>query len=114
MKDINYSLVEESSPKYIIKGKIIPKIINYEEYGINFLNDNEENMNAIKMSQIKRPLPDLNYARPKLDSISFSKAERFKKIKEYEVPTYLFRDGIFAPKTQEDFFINQNNFNFFE
>ena len=93
-------------------------------------------MNAIKMSQIKRPLPDLNYARPKLDSISFSKAERFKKIKEYEVPTYLFRDGIFAPKTQEDFFINyfgfpfpynqfknwkknirsfsQNNFNFFE
>ena len=114
LKDINYSLVEESSPKYTIKGKITPKIINYEEFGINFLNDNEENMNAIKMAQINRPLPDLNYVRPKLPNISFSKAERFQKIKEYEGSTYLFRDGIFAPKTQEDFFINQNNFNFFE
>ena len=107
LKDINYSLVEESSPKYTIKGKITPKIINYEEFGINFLNDNEENMNAIKMAQINRPLPDLNYVRPKLPNISFSKAERFQKIKEYEGSTYLFRDGIFAPKTQEDFFIKE-------
>ena len=48
-----------------------------------------------------------NYVRPKLPNISFSKAERFKKNKEYEGSIYLFKDGIFAPKTQEDFFLKE-------
>ena len=108
IKDINYSLVEESSPKYSIKGKIIPKTFNYEDYGNFLLNDNEEAIKAIKNEQLKRPLPDLNYVRPKLPSIIFSKAERFrKKDKEYEGPTNLFKDGVFAPKTQEDFFTKE-------
>ena len=106
LKDINYSLVEESSPKYTIKGKIIHKNVNYEDYG-KLLFDNEENMNAIKLEQLNRPLPDLNYVRPKLPNISFNKAERFKKNKEYEGSIYLFKDGIFAPKTQEDFFLKE-------
>jgi len=107
LKDINYSLVEESSPKYSIKGKIIPKITNYEDFGNILMNDNEETLQAIKKEQLNRPLPNLDYVRPKLPSISFSKAQRFKKTKEYEGPTYLFKDGIFEPKTQEDFFIKE-------
>ena len=107
LKDINYSLVEESSPKYTIKGKFAQKIVNYEDYGSLLLMDNEENMKAIKLAQLNRPLPDLNYIRPKLPSISFSKAIRFKKDKEYEGSTYLFKDGVFAPKTQEDFFLKE-------
>ena len=107
LKDINYSLVEESSPKYTLKGKFVPKIVNYEDYGSLLLMDNEENIKAIKMAQLNRPLPDLNYVRPKLPSISFSKAIRFKKDKEYEGSTYLFKDGVFAPKTQEDFFLKE-------
>ena len=108
IKNINYSLVEEASPKYTIKGKIDPKIVNYEDYGNNILmNDNEETMNAIKEAQLNRPLPDFNYIRPKLPSIIFSKAERFKKSKEYEGSTYLFKDGVFAPKTQKDFFLKE-------
>ena len=107
IQNINYSLVEESSPKYTIKGKIIQKPIIYQDYGSLLFNDNEEAINSIINSQLNRPLPNLNYVRPKLPSISFSKAERFKKNKEYEGSTYLFKDGIFAPKTQEDFFLKE-------
>ena len=64
-------------------------------------------MEAIKNDQLNRPLPDLNYVRPKLPSITFSKAERFVKNKKYEGPTFLFKDGIFEPKTQKDFFIKE-------
>ena len=107
LKDINYSLVEESSPKYTIKGKFIPKIVNYEDYGSTILNDSEENRKAIQLAQLNRPLPDLNYVKPRLPNICFSKAERFKKKKDYEGSIYLFKDGIFAPKTQEDFFLKE-------
>ena len=107
IKDINYSLVEESSPKYTIKGKINQKAFNYEDYGSLLINDNDEAMEAIKNDQLNRPLPDLNYVRPKLPSITFSKAERFVKNKKYEGPTFLFKDGIFEPKTQKDFFIKE-------
>jgi len=107
IKDINYSLVEESSPKYTIKGKINQKTFNYEDYGSLIINDNDEAMEAIKNDQLNRPLPDLNYVRPKLPSITFSKAERFVKNKKYEGPTFLFKDGIFEPKTQKDFFIKE-------
>lgn len=107
LKNINYSLVEESSPKYTIKGKIEHKIVNYEDFGKILLNENEDIINEIKDDQLNRPLPDFNYIRPKLPSIIFSKAERFQKSKEYEGSTYLFKDGIFAPKTQEDFFLKE-------
>ena len=107
-KNINYSLVEESSPKYTIKGKNLQKNINFQDYGSLLFNENEEAMNLIINSQLNRPLPNLNYVRPKLPSISFSKAERFKTIKkEYESSTFLFKDGIFSPKTQEDFFLKE-------
>ena len=105
LRTINYSLVEESSPKYTIKGKIEHKIVNYEDFGKILLNENEDIINEIKDDQLNRPLPDFNYIRPKLPSIIFSKAERFQKSKEYEGSTYLFKDGVFAPKTQEDFFL---------
>lgn len=108
IKNINYSLVEESSPKYTIKGKNLQKNINFQDYGSLLFNENEEPMNLIINSQLNRPLPNLNYVRPKLPSISFSKAERFKTIKkEYESSTFLFKDGIFSPKTQEDFFLKE-------
>ena len=107
LKDINYSLVEESSPKYTIKGKMHTKITNYEDYGNGFLNDENENIQAIKYSQLNRPLPNLNYIRPKLPIFSFGKAQRFRGSQEYEGPSDLFKDGIFAPKTQEDFFIKE-------
>ena len=84
-----------------------PKIVNYEDYGKIYLNDSEETIKAIKDAQINRPLPNFNYVRPNLPSIIFSKAERFKKSKEYEGSTYLFKDGVFAPKTQEDFFLKE-------
>ena len=104
IKDINYSLVEDSSPKYSIKGKYLPKAASFEDFGSLFLNESEEVLNAIVSEQMSRPIPDLNTTKQKLPNIIFPKAERFKKIKEYEGSESLFKDGIFSPKEQKNFF----------
>jgi hypothetical protein len=107
LKTINYSLVEDSSPKYSIKGKNIPKTTSYDDLGNMFLNESEEVINAIVNEQMTRPLPDFNYVRPRLPGIVFSKAERFKSMPKYEGSELLFPDGVFKQKTQSDFFNKQ-------
>ena len=78
LKTINYSLVEESSPKYTIKGRSMPKIrADNEEVGNALLGQNLEMIEYIRNSQINRPLPNINYVKPNLPSFAFSKAERF-------------------------------------
>ena len=105
LRTINYSLVEESSPKYSIKGRNMPKTkVDNEEIGNALLGQNLEVVEIIRNSQINRPLPNINYVKPNLPSIIFSKAERFPNYnKPYEGSLDLFQDGVFAPKTQEDF-----------
>ena len=104
IKSINYSLVEESSPKYSMKGRSIPKRSDNEEVGNLLLGQNLEEIENIRNAQINRPLPNINAVKPNYPSVIFSRAERFiENNKPYEGPTDLFRDGIFAPKTQEDF-----------
>ena len=105
IKTINYTLVEESSPKYSIKGRSMPKTkVDNEEVGNMLLGQNLEMIEYIRNAQINRPLPNINYVRPNLPSIIFNKAERFTNYnKPYEGSLDLFKDGVFAPKTQEDF-----------
>ena len=105
IKSINYSLVEESSPKYTIKGR----------HSINYIENNKANLSSIynegyyknklmKNEQLNMPLPDFNIVKPKLPSIIFSKANRFNyNNKEYEGSMDLFKDGTFGLKTQENF-----------
>ena len=105
IKHINYSLVEESSPKYSIKGKNMPHISNYDDdFEKIFINEDKEVLNAIIQEKMTRPLPDFNYIRPKLPNIVFSRANRFEKIKKFLGSDDLFKDGIFTPKTQQSFF----------
>ena len=107
IKTINYSLVEESSPKYSMKGKHLPRTSSYDDLGNLFLNESEEVINAIVQEQMTRPLPDFKYIRPNIPGIVFSRAERFKKLKNYEGSEQLFQDGVFSPKTQEEFFLKE-------
>ena len=100
LRTINYSLVEESSPKYSIKGRNVKN----EEIRNVILGQNMEMIEYIRNSQLNRPLPNINYVKPNLPNVIFSKAERFSNYnKQYEGSLDLFKDGIFAPKTQEDF-----------
>lgn len=105
IKEINYSQVEESGPKYTIKGRNIPRKKEYDEDTNNFLlGQDKEIIDYIKKIQMNRPLPNINYVRPNLPSVIFPKAERFLNYnKSYEGPVDLFKDGNFAPKTQENF-----------
>ena len=107
VKNINYSQVEESSPKYSIKGRNYPRTKSYEDLGSFFLNESEEVLNAIINEQMNRPLPDLNFVRPKLPGFIFSKADRFAKTRDYGENVILFKDGIFGQKTQEYFFLKE-------
>ena len=105
IKTINYSLVEEASPKYSIKGRSMPKTrVDNEEIGNMLLGQNLEMIEYIRNAQINRPLPNINFVKPNLPSVVFNKAERFTNYnKLYEGSMDLFKDGIFAPKTQKDF-----------
>ena len=98
IKSINYSLVEESSPKYTIKGK---SKYNFGQIGTNEKDDTDE---SIINSQLNSPLPDLNKVKPKFPNIVFNKAERFNyKTKYYEGSLDLFKDGNFSLRTKENF-----------
>ena len=106
LKEINYSQVEEASPKYSLKGRNIQRQKRDNEDTNNFLlGQDKEIINYIKNVQMNRPLPNINIVKPNLPRVIFSKAERFIAHKNaYEGKVELFKDGIFAPKTQEDFF----------
>ena len=102
---INYSLVEESPPKYTIKGRYVSHESNNEELknlvlGIN----NIETSKKIKEAQKNQPLPNYNYIKPKLPSIIFNRAERFPRYKPAsEDSVVLFEDGVFLQKEHKDF-----------
>ena len=101
---INYSQVEESSPKYSIKGRYETHEVRNDDPGNLVLGVNLEKLNYIKEAQKNEPLPNFNYIKPKLPRIIFNKAERFPKIKnQYEDSVILFEDGIFQPNTHQDF-----------
>ena len=101
---INYSQVEESAPKYSMKGRYEIKEIRNDDPGNLFLGANLEKYNNIKEAQKNEPLPNFNYIKPKLPRVIFNKAERFPKIKsQYEDNVFLFDDGIFHPNTHQDF-----------
>ena len=105
IKSINYTLVEESSPKYSIKGRNIPRVSSYDvDLQKLFLNENKEAFDAFINEQMTRPLPDFNYVKPNIPNIIFGKDIRFERTKQYIGSENLFKDGIFSPKTQEYFF----------
>ena len=100
---INYSQVEESSPKYSIKGRYESNEVRNDDPGNLVLGVNLEKLNYIKEVQKNEPLPNFNYIKPKLPRVIFNKAERFPKIKnQYEDSVILFEDGIFKPNTRQD------------
>lgn len=102
---INYSLIEDSSPKYSIKGRHSSLFsINDKSDISNIFPGNTEIMELIKNSQLNRPIPDINIIKPKLPSIIFNKAKRFDdKKKIFEGSSDLFKEGIFGLKFQESF-----------
>lgn len=97
IENINYSLVEESSPKYTIKGK--SKFI----FGQIDTNEKDDIDESVINSQLNSPLPDLNIIKPKLPNIIFNKAERFNyNKKKYEGSMDLFKDGNFSLRTKDN------------
>ena len=101
---INYSLVEESTPKYSIKGRYEVHQVRNDDPGNLVLGVNLEKLNYIKEAQKNGPLPNFNYIKPKLPGVVFSKAERFPQPKtQYEDSVLLFEDGVFQPNTRQDF-----------
>ena len=101
---INYSQVEESAPKYSIKGRYEVHEIRNDDPGNLVLGGNLEKLNYIKEIQKNEPLPNFNYIKRKLPRVIFNKAERFPKQKNpYEDSVLLFGDGIFLPNTHQDF-----------
>ena len=108
INSINYSLVEESSPKYTIKGK--SKYL-FGQIGAN--GDSDVDESGINY-QLNSPIPDLNKVKPKLPNIVFNKAERFNyNIKEYEgsidLPVEAFKHKIYNSPSPAD---NRNKYSF--
>ena len=105
ISSINYNLVETSSPKYTIKGRHVPKNkINNDEFGNLLLGSDLEMYDYIKNAQLIRPLPNISSIKPNLPNIVFGHAKRFPENNEnYSGGNDLFKDGVFAPKTQKDF-----------
>ena len=101
---INYSQVEESAPKYSMKGRYIIHEPRNDDLGNIFLGADLEKLNYIKEIQKNEPLPNFNYIKKNMPRVIFNKAERFPKQKnQYEDSVLLFEDGIFHPNTHQDF-----------
>ena len=103
---INYSQVEESSPKYSMKGRYIIRQSRDDILNNLVLGTNVELLNQIKLIQKNQSLPNYNFIKPRLPSIVFNKAERFPKPKPYtdeSISIPLFDDGIFKPNDHKDF-----------
>ena len=103
---INYSLIEESSPKYSIKGRYAEHRSRVDDMQNLVLGTNIEYLNQIKIQQKNQSLPNFNYVKPRLPSIVFNKAERFPNPKptiDDSLSTPLFINGVFKPPEHEDF-----------
>jgi hypothetical protein len=103
---INYSLVEESPPKYSIKGRYAEHRSRVDDMQNLVLGTNIELLNQIKIQQKNQSLPNFNYVKPRLPSIVFNRAERFPNPKptiDDSLSTPLFINGIFKPPEREDF-----------
>ena len=114
IKSINYSQVENSSPKYTIKGRHPPKIkleppIEEPKTTENISTEQDLKENNININDKEKekdkfiPSPNINYVKPKLPRVVFGKAERFDTHKEYQGSLDIFQNGVFALKTQQDF-----------
>ena len=103
---INYSLIEESSPKYSIKGRYVKREKNDDDIQDLILGTNVDLLVQLRTLQKNQSLPNFNYVKPKLPSIVFNKAERFPKYKPAYDDSFnspLFENGIFKPPEHKDF-----------
>ena len=71
LRDINYTLVEDSSPSYTMKGKYEDNKFKFREY------ENEDNINYLN----NLIHPNIAVVRPSLPKYSFGKSERFEDLK---------------------------------
>ena len=112
MVDINYRLVEESSPNYTMKGRynhgsIFDMPDNYSV--VNNDDEDEENKigsngKPIQDEEYKKslPVPQYDVVKPSLPTYSFNKAKRFFDKPMYQpspnaIPVIPFEDGKFKP-----------------
>ena len=71
LRDINYTLVEDSSPSYTMKGKYEDNKFKFREY------ENDDNINYLN----NLIHPNIAVVRPSLPKYSFGKSERFEDFK---------------------------------
>ena len=111
IKDINYSQVETSSPKYSIIGRHFIK----NEYDHDIVNkNNNNNYNLIIGAQSDNEnneinnynLPDFNVVKTSYPAFSFSQDKRFKDIKvesNEKIFNDIFVNGNYGEETRKDF-----------
>ena len=116
--DINYNLVEESSPNYTMKGRynhgsIFDMPDNYSQ--VNNDDEDEENKigsngKPIQDEEYKKslPVPQYDVVKPSLPTYSFNKAKRFYSKPLYQpspnaTPVIPFENGIFKPEDKITF-----------
>ena len=103
---INYSQIEESSPKYSIKGRYIIRRSRINDPQNFILGTNIEPLAKKILEEKNRPLPNYNAIKVRLPRIIFNKAERFPKPKpstDDSIYIPLFDNGIFKPPDHKDF-----------
>ena len=103
---INYSLIDESSPKYSMKGRYVKREKHDDDIQDLVLGTNIELLVQLKKLRKNQSLPNFNYVKPKLPSIVFNKAERFPKPKPSTDDSFynpLFENGVFKPPEHKDF-----------
>ena len=103
---INYSLIEESAPKYTMKGRYIKREKHDDDIQDLVLGTNIDLLVQLKTLRKNQSLPNFNYVKPKLPSIVFNKAERFPKVKPPTDDSFyapLFENGVFKPPEHKDF-----------
>ena len=115
-REINYNLVENSSPKYSITGKYRhrPSLSHQAYYGSsddifdNYENDEEDNNK--KKPEILLENPNYDKVKPKYPSFSFGISERFKTINAHflkknksNLNNDLFIDGNFSQQDTKSF-----------
>ena len=117
VQDINYKLVEESSPNYTMKGRYNHGTIfdTHENYSVIINDEDEDNKLGSNGKQIQDeeyikslPIPQYNIIKPTMPSFSFNKAKRFFNKPLYQpspnaTPEMIFKNGKFKPDEQKTF-----------